>query len=445
MTMRLAALAIAVLITGCSSLSDNPIYGEKGLIKDRSNEYAKAQPGKRLEIPAGMNSKVTRDGLTVPSVNSATVAEASIVYEVPRPEFFFASEGGDRASIRPLEGEKVILVDESIDQVWQELLVFWNDAEIELQTQDARLGLMETEWIEVDGQELNPFQRVLNTLKFNSDENEPSLNKLRVRVRPDPEQESRTAISMQQVQIPLSVGDRAIDWAADSEELAYSNEIMFSMLNYLSRGDIANRAPTLSGYQSNDKIRADVGVDSRNRPLLSVKASADEAWNLINSALDRAGIDVGTRDQDGGRIYLTYITKAVEEKPKGLLDWLRNRETGPLTFDLINPNRVDEPQKDVSYSSDPNARVGAKPTQEEMLEMEGFKVFVGKRVVYVFGQDNQTQQNAEGDLELIKRYQLAFSRARSGVLISVHDRDGDLVSEDAAQELLWAIKDNLTI
>ncbi|NVK02189.1 MAG: outer membrane protein assembly factor BamC, partial [Oceanospirillaceae bacterium] len=236
MAKRVALLATAILVSGCESLPQNPIYGESGIIKDRSTEYAQAQPAKRLQIPEGMDAKQTRDGLLVPELNSSSQAKAEIVAEVPRPEFFFAAEGGERASIRPLEGERVILVDEPIDRLWSEVLLFWQDVDIALETQDARNGLMETEWIRVEGEDLSPFQKVLNTLKFNSEANEPSLNKLRVRLRPDPDVVGRTAISMKHVQIPMSQGDREIDWLLDSEELPYSNEIMFTMLDYLSRG-----------------------------------------------------------------------------------------------------------------------------------------------------------------------------------------------------------------
>ena len=444
MAKRLVLLTAVTLIAGCESLPDNPIYGESGIIKDRKTEYAQAQAGKRLQIPEGMDVKQTRDGLRVPQLNTASMAQAEIIADVPRPEFFFATEGGERASIRPLEGERVILVDESIDRVWTEVLGYWSDAGVQLVTQDARTGVMETEWIRVEGEDLSPFEKVLNTLKFNSEANEPSLNKLRLQVRPDPEVEGRTAISMKQVQIPLSAQGREVDWLLDAEELPYTNEIMFTMLDYLSRS--SETAPTLSDFQQGDRLESEVGRDSRNRPLLSVKAPAEQAWELVNAALDRAGVDVGTRQEESGRIYLTYVGKTPEEKPKGLFDWLRNRESGPISLDwnpAAAPESVDE---NINYTSDPDAPVvGSVPTQEELLAMDGFKIFVGKRVVKVFGQDNQKRTDEDGDLIVVKRYQLVFNRARSGVLISVHDRKGNLVSESTAAELLWTIKDNIGI
>lgn len=444
MAKHLVLLTAATLIAGCESLPDNPIYGESGIIKDRKTEYAQAQAGKRLQIPEGMDAKQTRDGLRVPQLNTASMAQAEIIADVPRPEFFFATEGGERASIRPLEGERVILVDESIDRVWTEVLGYWSDAGVQLVTQDARTGVMETEWIRVEGEDLSPFEKVLNTLKFNSEANEPSLNKLRLQVRPDPEVEGRTAISMKQVQIPLSAQGREVDWLLDAEELPYTNEIMFTMLDYLSRS--SETAPTLSDFQLGDRLESKVGRDSRNRPLLSVKAPAEQAWELVNAALDRAGVDVGTRQEESGRIYLTYVGKTPEEKPQGLFDWLRNRESGPISLDW-NPAAAPEPvDENINYTSDPDAPVvGSVPTQEELLAMDGFKIFVGKRVVKVFGQDNQKRTDEDGDLIVVKRYQLVFNRARSGVLISVHDRKGNLVSESTAAELLWTIKDNIGI
>lgn len=443
MAKRVLLISVAFLLGGCQTLANNPIYGESGVIKDRSTEYAQAQPGKRLAIPEGMNAKQTRDGLLVPQLKSSTMAQAQIVSEVPRPEFFFAAEGGDRASIRPLEGERVILVDEPIDQVWNEVLVFWQDAAIALETKDARAGLMETEWIRVEGEDLSPLQRILNTLKFNSEANEPSLNKLRVQLRPDPEVDGRTAVSMKHVQIPLSEGDKQIDWLMDAQELPYSNEIMFTMLDYLSRNN--SPAPTLSEFQRPDRLESSVGRDSRNRPLLSVKAPADEAWDLVNAALDRAGVDVGTRNEDTGRIYLTFVSRAPEEKPQGLFDWLKNRESGPLSIEWNPAAAVEPSDESINYTSDPAAPiVGAVPTQEELQAMDGFKIWVGKRVVHVFGQKQQ-QTTDDGELVVVNRYQLAFNRARSGVLISVHDRKGNIVAKDTAAELLWTIKDNIGI
>lgn len=447
MNIRSVCLLICLPLAACSSISDNPIVGENGLIRDRSTDYARADAGKRLEIPDNLDAKATRDKLLVPEVSAPDLVADSMKFDVPRPEFFFASEGNERASIRPLEGERVILVDESIDQVWNEVLVFWDDAGISLDMRDARSGTMETEWIRVEGEDLNPFEKILNTLKFNSEANEPSTNKLRLRLRPDPEDTTRTAISLQQAQYPLSEQPAAPDWDRDSAELDYSNQILFTMLDYLSRAQQRENAPTLSSFQENRGPTAVMGQDSRNRPLLSLRAPADQSWALVNEALDTAGIDVGTRDIDQGVVYLTFYTLQQDEEFDGFFDWLLNREVEPITFEFLTEELLAEEQEaNIAYSSDPDAVVkGARPTQEEMRNMDGFKIFLAGRVLYVFGQDNQSRLNEDGQELLVKRYQLRMNRARSGVLFSVHNDDGDIVAENAAEELLWAIKDNLAI
>lgn len=446
MINRLASLCLVLTLAGCSSLKDNPIYGENAVIRDRSQEYAYAEPGKRLEIPGHLEPKATRDGLQVPEINSADFRFSQIQAEVPRPEFFFATEGSDRASIRPLKGERVILVDEPIDQVWTDVLGYWQDAGVGLDSRDARAGTMETEWIRVEGEDLTPFQRVLNTLQFNAEANEPSINKLRLTLRPDSEDTERTAISLQQLQYPLSEQPMTLDWEGEGEGLAYTNEILFSMLSYLSRSDRAGAPQTLSAFQEDQGLVAEMGQDSRNRPLLSITAPVDRSWALVNEALDKAGIDVGTRNEGRGVFYLTYYAFNQEPEYDGFFDWLLNRDTSPIRLNFTVDNDLQEEEGEVLYSSDPDAVVaGAKPTQEQLQAMEGFKIWLGGRIIYVFGNDNQNLRNEDGETVLVKRYQLKFNRARTGVLVSVHDQQGEPVIEDAAEELLWTIKDNLAI
>ncbi len=446
MKFRAAGLCLLLPLSGCTSLADNPVYGENGVIRDRSQEYAQAEPGKRLEMPANLQEKQTQDVLVVPQVNAPDMGLAQMQETVPRPEFFFGTEGNDRAAVRPLEGERVILVDEPIDQVWRELQSYWRETGQTLASQDARQGVMETDWIRVEGQDLTAFQKLLNTLKFNSEANEPSMNKLRVRLRPDAKNTTRTAISVQQVQYALSNTPAQPNWTEDSIELNYTNEIPYSMLQYLSRGNSVVTAPTLSQYQADAGPVATVGSNTMNQPLLNVKAPLTESWKLVNQALDRAGVDVGTRDIDRAKIYLTYRTVFREKQSGGILDWFRNRDVGPIKLFESTPAGSEADAEGVVYSSDPNAVVvGAKPTQEELQAMEGFKIWVGDRVVYVFGQDNQKRTIADGETILIKRFQLKFSRARSGVLVSVLNDKGEPVAEDSAEELLWVIKDNLSI
>ena len=158
MKTRFSMAVTCLLLSGCmaqEAIQNNPIYGEKGIIRDRGQEYALAQAGKRLIIPRGIEVKETQELLVVPEINESDVVSAELVPEAPRPEFFFAVEGNDRASIRPLEGERVILVDEPIDEVWRELQPFWQDAGIKLALSDPRQGLMESEWIRVEGEDLN--------------------------------------------------------------------------------------------------------------------------------------------------------------------------------------------------------------------------------------------------------------------------------------------------
>ena len=82
--IALLPLAAAVMsIAGCGSYS-NPIYGENGLINDRSQNYEEARATERLELPPSIKarSKAMQDALEVPSAGQ-TASQRTSDFEVP--------------------------------------------------------------------------------------------------------------------------------------------------------------------------------------------------------------------------------------------------------------------------------------------------------------------------------------------------------------------------
>ena len=83
--IALLPLAAAVLsVAGCGSYS-NPIYGEHGLINDRSQNYEEAKATQRLELPPAIEarSKAMQDSLEVPSAGQ-TASKRTAEFVVPR-------------------------------------------------------------------------------------------------------------------------------------------------------------------------------------------------------------------------------------------------------------------------------------------------------------------------------------------------------------------------
>ncbi|GGO80647.1 hypothetical protein GCM10011348_17800 [Marinobacterium nitratireducens] len=450
-----AALAACAGLSGCGMLPENSLYGgEDGLVRDRSQDYEKAQSRARLEIPPHLRTRQMAEQLVVPEIGT-TATERADDFVAPRPEFFYADTGSDSVNLSRLGDEKVIVVDEPIDSVWGKLQGFWHFNGVEMAKSDPRQGVMETDWIRVDGKDYNFADLWIKKLTF-QDIDGPTRNKLRISVRPDPEDYQRTSIRVDHAAYPWDQDVANVDWSNDSQDVGYKSDMMYEMLRYLSKAAPENSEQTLSAMQQQRRSRPLLGRDSRGNPTLKIDAPIDTAWDQVSDALDQGGIDVGTRDQAHGIFYITYTTTtpADEVDEVGFFEWLHgDRGDIKLNADLFGFDAgSDAPVETIRYSS-----TDVEPLNPDELDAsdladpnnpanrEGYKIWFAGKVIYVFGSDeNSAQLNQDtGNYEYVGRYQLRMNRTRGGSYLTVMTEEGLNAPALVAEEILWSVKDQL--
>lgn len=452
-----AGLQALLALAGCSMVENNPIYGENGIIRDRSQDYELARGNERLQLPPHLRAKPMQEQLVVPDVGvTATRSEGE--FKVPRPEFFYAESGSDAVNFRRDQGEKLIIVDEPIADVWLKAQDFWAFNNIDIVRADPRQGVMETDWIRLDGREYSFVDRWVKRLTLQSIDG-PTKNKLRMSLRPDPDDYGRTVVRLKHVQYPDNAEVAAIDWEQQARDVEYKSDMMFELLRYLSKSTVQQTANTYTALQQRRAERPLLGRDSRGNPVLKINAEIDQAWQQISDALDRAKIDVGTRDQTSGVFYLTYTTTTPfdDTKKMGFFEWLHS-DRGEIKLDtsMISAALGGE-EKDpngIRYSSaDTQPKPGAEgevPLENDLADpnnpanQQGYKIWFAGKVVYVFGGGDSGNYNTEtGNYEHTGRYQLRLNRTRSGVFLSVLNDQGLNAAPVVAEEILWAVKDQL--
>ncbi|UTW13692.1 outer membrane protein assembly factor BamC [Marinobacterium rhizophilum] len=455
-TLTGALLVAAAGLSGCSYMSSNPLYGDDGLVRNRSQDYESAQAQARLEIPPHLQTRALNEQLVVPVVgDTATVRQED--FKVPRPEFFYADTGSERVNLSRLGDEKVIVVDEPIADVWVKLQDFWRFNGIELAKSDPRQGQMESGWIRVDGKEYGFADRWIRKLTFQETETD-TRNKLRISLKPDPENYARTSIRIDHVAFPFSQQVDTIDWNGQSTDVGYKSDMMFDMLRYLSKATADSSAQSLLALQQRDSTRPLLGRDSRGNPTLKIETSIDKAWNLIDGALTAAQLDVGTRDQEAGIFYLTYTTTTPvdDTKKAGFFEWLHG-ERDDIKLDTALFERTlgfgdADSENGISYSAKQTDRlVEGEVDQSDLADpdnlanREGYKIWFAGKVIYVFGDDGRDGglNRETGNYEFVGRYQLHMNRTRSGSYLSVATAEGLEAPALVAEEILWSIKDHL--
>ncbi|QEW08590.1 outer membrane protein assembly factor BamC [Nitrincola iocasae] len=453
----LPLMAVVLVLTGCGSVK-NPVYGEHGIIRDRSQDYELAEAGQRLEIPANIQARETREQLVVPDVGT-TATRIQGRFRAPRPEFFYADPGSDLVNLQRLDGERIIMVDEPIADVWTKVIDFWDYNGVRVARTDPRQGVIETDWIRTEGEDYNIVDRWMRRLTLQTIDG-PAENKLRVTVRPDPDNYERTSIRMKHVQYPSGQEPEMVNWDRGVPDISYQSDMMFEMLRYFSRASEPTTARTLLAMEQQRAGRAELGRDSRGNPALRVNAPADRAWGLIDAAFDKAELDVGTRDQQAGIFYMTYTTTTQVEDTsrKGFFDWLfSDREDITIDTSFLSSaigGQSDDDEEEINYSSRGTLTSAELAEQGEVLtdlndpnnpaNREGYKIWFGGRVIYVFGGSGRgVFNNNTGEYEHVGRYQVNLNRTRSGVMVTVLTEEGIAAPAVVAEEILWQIKDQL--
>jgi len=457
-TPLLAGLIALLALSGCSMLKNNPVYGEKGVIRDRSQDYELARGSERLQLPPHLRAREMQEQLVVPDVG--VTATRSSEFQVPRPEFFYAESGSESVNLRRENGEKLIVVDEPIADVWLKARDFWAFNNIDISRADPRQGVMETDWIRLDGREYSFMDRWVKRLTLQTMEG-PTRNKLLMSLRPDPDDYGRTSIRLKHVQFPADADVATINWQQQAHDVEYKSDMMFELLRYLSKSTSPQTVNTYTAMQAQQTQKPLLGRDSRGNPVLKVNAEIDRAWQQVSDALDRAGIDVGTRDQAAGIFYLTYTTTTpVDDTEKmGFFEWLHS-DRGEIKLDTSMISNAlgggEDNAEGIRYSSGSGEQTETSAGEAEAAlendlsdpanpaNQKGYKIWFAGKVIYVFGGGERGNYNAEtGNYEHTGRYQLQMKRTRSGVFLSVLNDQGLDAAPVIAEEILWAVKDQM--
>ncbi len=451
----LMSAAAALLLGGCSWLSDNALYGESGLIRDRAQDYEATKVLPPLQVPAHLDRGAIRDLLVVPEVG--TVASRSEQdFEVPRPDFFYAEAGNDVVNLAREGRDKYIIIDEPINEVWQKLGDFWSYNSIAVELSDPAQGLMETAWITEEREAPGFFTRLLKKATFQDVEG-PYRDKLRVRVaRADDNQ--RTAVRMDHLRLSEKQAAEPLDWTKTSRNVDYQSEMMYAMLHYLNKTTSTTTARSLKAQQQRGVARGLLGRDSLGNPVLKLSTHIDQAWQWVDQAMVAAQMDVGSADKGIGKYYITYTTSSMfEDESEGeggfwsFINWLHgDREA--ITIDtqfLESALGLDSGEADDEVPVEQGIRYSAKDTPEvdpdDLSQQEGYKIWLGGKVIYVFqsGDSNVVRNEETGTLEHTGHYQVRLNRRSNGVYVSVLTDAAEPAPGVVAEEILWNIKDHL--
>lgn len=288
----LCLLTVAVLAAFCSGCGY--VFGDKGVFRDKSEDYKQAPEVPVLTVPEGKDDAALGEIYPIPPLEEELLLAGE--FEVPRPAPLVAGAGEDVVRIQKLGEERWALIGVAPGQVWPQVRSFLSASGIQVARVDARAGLMETNWLQLEGQ--------------------PMQSRYRFRM----EQGVQRGTSELHVLQMNQAGD-INSWPAKSDDPEQAGEMLTAVAQYLANS--ADSAPVSmiaeQGIAATGKISMQESPEGYTFIRLSLPY--DRAWASLARALQKSTFEITDRDRSSGTYYVRFLGSDAQEED-GWLDWL---------------------------------------------------------------------------------------------------------------------------
>jgi len=309
--IRAAALSLALSLAGCSTV-ENFLGGEKLDYRTQAN---KTPP---LEVPPDLN-QLARDTRYQPqtgvisanalqkqgSTGAAPVAAVSSnVAPNALGDVRIERQGNQRWLVSSLPPEKL----------WPQLRQFWQERGFALSTDNAEIGLMETEWGENRAKlPQDMIRRALGSV-FDSLYSTGERDRFRTRVERTPSG-TEVFISHRGMQeVYSSERKDSTVWQPRPADPQLEAEFLSRLMVKLGAKDEVAKSAVAQAPDQPTRARV---ISGQAAATVEVDDNFDRSWRRVGLGLDRSGFTVEDRDRAAGLYFVRYVDPklAGQEEP----------------------------------------------------------------------------------------------------------------------------------
>ncbi len=318
LSLAVAALFAGLTVSGCTSLS-NTLSGDK---VDYKSASAAAKTGPGLEVPPDL-SQLTRDsryvvpGMAV-SANAYQVAQPNTSAATPTA----ASTIGD-VRIERAGNQRWLVVNRPADKLWEPVRDFWKESGFQLPTEQAELGIMETDFAENRAKLPQDFIRNTIGKVLDSLYSTGERDKFRTRLERTANGSTEIFISHRgMVEVVNSTsstgGTGSTVWQPRPADPELEAEFLRRLMVKLGVSQEQSKVLVASGVtRQTSRIASVNGI-----PVLQVDEGFERAWRRVGLALDRTGFTVEDRDRAQGLYFVRYVALNADAKEPGFFSKL---------------------------------------------------------------------------------------------------------------------------
>lgn len=286
-----ATLAAVCLATGCGIAAEHKKYDYK--------TPSGTTTIKPLEVPPEL-SPLPQGGLITPADAGADNKTAAAEVMPSNPNAELQRDGNQRW----------LLVKQPPEVAWPTIVQFWKDQGFQLTLEDARAGILETEWAEDRSQMADDAVRRVLSKTFDRMFSSGQKDRYRTRLERRPDGKTEVFVSHQRkVEEFADENKTDVRWfrrPADPEAEAF----MLSQLLQKFGVPAAEAKQQTEKNAETGKNKPGMASGDAAPPLsassIEIMDSFDRTWRRVGLGLDRNGFTVTDRDRSHGLYFIRY-------------------------------------------------------------------------------------------------------------------------------------------
>ena len=321
-TARLGLLGLTIALSACSVLEGEKI------------DYKSASKGSALEVPPDLKQLSRDTRYAVPGgVVSANALQAGQAAQPTGTQAAPAGLGDVR--IERNGNQRWLVVNRPADKLWEPVREFWLENGFTLATDQANIGIMETDWAENRAKIPQDFIRSTLGKVLDSLYSTGERDKFRTRMERNAEGGTEIYVSHRgMIEVFNSSSKDSTVWQPRPADPELETEFLRRMMVKLGVSQEQAKAVAAASAQRPPVARV---ASVNSIPVVQIDEGFDRAWRRVGLALDRTGFTVEDRDRSQGLYFVRYVEPKGDKKEPGFLGKLFSSEKSvpPLKYRIV--------------------------------------------------------------------------------------------------------------
>ncbi len=315
---KLALLSLAMSLAACSTILENDKVNYKGAVK-----------GPALDVPPDLTQLSGGSRYTVPGAPVTALSFQTAKTNSAAPTAI--NSAGD-VRIERVGNQRWLVVNRSADKLWGPVRDFWQENGFAMVTEQANLGIMETDWAENRAKLPQDFVRSTLGKMIESLYSTGERDKFRTRLERNADGGTEVFITHRgMIEVYSSAQKDSTVWQPRATDPELEAEFLSRLLIKLGTTPEQSKALMTTGTGKSSSRMAVVD----GKPVIQIDENFDRAWRRVGLSLDRTSFTVEDRDRSKGIYFVRYVEPGTDKTESGFLSSLfgsSKANTAPLKY-----------------------------------------------------------------------------------------------------------------